>query len=126
MTRKTQKQRESRDSTCASWLRDIDLNVVLTEKSPTLQQILSTKRHELSHYILEDILDCPVGSRFILCVAADGGQLEREDYYTDKANTNANQLNQAGLDTEWWRMNGQKYIVIQGKLDRSSHYLDIK
>ncbi len=38
----------------------------------------------------------------------------------------ANELNQAGLDIDWWRMNGQKYIVIKAKLDRLSHYSDIK
>ncbi len=90
------------------------------------QQLLSTKQHELWWYILEDILDCPVNSHFIVCLASDRGNLERGDYYAKKAETISHKLKWAGLETESWRMTGQRYIIIQGKLDRSSHYSDIK
>ncbi len=113
-TRNSAKQRESRESTRASWLREIDLDVEL----PSSQQLLSTKRHEMSRYILEDILDCPVNSRFIVCVSADGANLERGDYYAEKALIIADEIKRAGLETESWRMSGWRYIVIQGILDQ--------
>jgi hypothetical protein len=78
-TRNSQKQRKSCDSPRASWLRDFDLDVILTKPSSSLQQLLLTKWHELTWYNLEDILNCPVGSRFIVCIAANGGKLEHDD-----------------------------------------------
>jgi hypothetical protein len=121
-TRNSAKQRESRESTRASWLREIDLDVEL----PPSQQLLSTKWHEMSRYILEDILDCPVNSCLMVCVSADRANLERGDYYAEKALIIADKIKRAGLETESWRMSGRRYIVIQGILDRSSHYSDIK
>ncbi len=79
--------------------------------------MLSTKRHELSRYILEEILDCPVDSCFIICIATNGANLERGNYYAVKALTIADKLKQAGLEIELWKMKGQNYIVIKGKLD---------
>jgi hypothetical protein len=121
-TRNSVKQRESRDSTRATRLWDIDLDVEL----PSSQQQLSTKRHEMSRYILEDLLDCPVNSHFMVCVSPDGTNLERGDYYVEKATMIADKLKRDGLETELWRMSGRKYIVIQGMLDRSSYFSDIK
>jgi hypothetical protein len=73
------------------------------------------------------MLDCPVDSRFIVwCVAANGANREHGNYYAEKALTIADKLKQAGLDIESWRLTEQEYIVIQGKLDQSSHYSDIK
>ncbi len=121
-TRNSANQRESRKSTRASRLQEIDLDVEL----PSSQQLLSTKRHEMSRYILEDILDCPVNSRFMVCVSADGANLERGDYYAEKALIIADKIKWAGLETESWRMSGRRYIVIQGILDRSSYFSNIK
>jgi hypothetical protein len=90
------------------------------------QQLLSKKRHEMSRYILEDLLDCPVNSHFMVCVSADSTNLEHGDYYAKKATMIANKLKCAGLETKLWRISGQKYIVIHGMLDRSSHFFDIK
>jgi hypothetical protein len=84
---------------------------------PSLQQ-LSTKRHELSQFILEDILDCPINSHFIVCIAANGANLKHGDICTEKDSTIADKLKRAGLEIKLWRMTGQKYIVIQGKLDQ--------
>jgi hypothetical protein len=43
-TRNTQKQRQSNEATCTSWLRDIDLDAT-PEQSMSL---LSSKQHKLS------------------------------------------------------------------------------
>jgi hypothetical protein len=58
VTRMSQKQLESATATQASRLCNVDLGVLLQDNT----SILPTKRHKLSSYILEDILDCPVGS----------------------------------------------------------------
>jgi hypothetical protein len=121
-TKNTQKQRQSTEATCASWLRDIDLDA----QPEQLALVLPSKQHELLLYVLEDILDCPVDSRFIVCIAVDRGDLEQGTYYAEKAKNVASDLKQAGLDAKWWRMSGKKYMVIQGKVDQSSHYSDIK
>ncbi len=52
--------------TRASRLRDVDLDA-FPENSTS---VISTKQEERLHYIFEDILDCLVGSRFIVCIAA--------------------------------------------------------
>jgi hypothetical protein len=114
-TRMLQKLLESATATWASRLCDMDLDVLPKDDT----SILPTKWHELSHYILEDILDCPVGSWFIVCIDTDGGDLEGGEYYSNKANTIAK-------DCKYWKMYGRRYFVWQGLLDHSSHYLDIK
>jgi hypothetical protein len=71
-TRNTQKQKQSQEATRASRLRDIDLDVIQRDTST-----VTTNRSNLSHYILEDILDCPPGSRFIICITTDAADVER-------------------------------------------------
>ena len=56
----TQKQKQANNMTRASRLRDVDLDA-LPENTST-SAVISSKRQELSRYVLEDILDCPVGS----------------------------------------------------------------
>ncbi len=73
--------------------------------------ITTTNRHELSHYILENLLDCPIGSRFIICIATDAEDLERGEYYSNTAQTIANKMCQAKGDCEYWRMYGRHYLV---------------
>jgi len=63
------------DVTHASRLRDDDLDA-LPENTST-SAVISSKRQELSRYVLEDILDCPVGSRFIVCIAAEDNDDDR-------------------------------------------------
>jgi hypothetical protein len=58
-TRTTQKQKQALDATRASCLRDVDLNALPDNTLPTTS---SSKRQDLSRYISEDILDCPVGT----------------------------------------------------------------
>ena len=71
-TRNTQKQKQSQEAIRASRLRDIDLDVIQRDTST-----VTTNRSNLSHYILEDILDCPPGSRFIICITTDAADVER-------------------------------------------------
>jgi hypothetical protein len=87
---------------------------------------LPTKHHELSWYILEDVLDCPVGSQFLMCISADTGDFERGAYYSKMAHLIASEIKLAGIEAEWWKMLGRKFIVLQGIIKRSSHFSDIK
>ena len=68
-TRATQKQKQAIDAARASRLRDVDLDALL--KNTSTLAVISSKWQELSRYVLEDILDCPVGSRLIVCIAAE-------------------------------------------------------
>jgi len=120
----TQKQKQAIDATCASRLGDVDLDA-LPENTSTLA-VISSKRQELSRYVLEDILDCPIGSRFIVCIAAEDNDDDRCRYYTDTAQIIKSDLSREGLPVETWRMSSKWYLVIQGRIDRTSHYDDIK
>jgi hypothetical protein len=75
--RVTQSQKEARNATRASWLRGISLGI-LPDKS---RHQFSTKHHELLQYLVENIVDCPVGSWCIVCICADTGDLEHGKYY---------------------------------------------
>ena len=122
-TRTTQKQRQAADATRASRLRDIDLDSLPESASTTT---ISNKRQDLSRYVLEDILDCPVGSRFIVCIVAEETNDERSNYYLETARVLQIELKRHKLLVETWRMSGKRYLIIQGRIDRSSHYNDIK
>ena len=51
------------DNARASRLRDVDLDITPLSFSRDM-----TDRHELSRYVLEDLLSCPVGFCIIICV----------------------------------------------------------
>jgi hypothetical protein len=121
VTRMSQKQLECSAATRATRFNDIDLDLI-----PKDMSITTTNRHELSRYILEDLLDCPIGSRFIVCIATDAEDLERGEYFSNKAQTIANEICWAKGDCEYWRMYGRHYFVRQARLVHSSHYSDIK
>ena len=123
-TQTTQKQKQVIDATRASRLRDVDLDA-LPEITANLS-VISSKRQELSRYVLEDILDCPVGSRFIVCIAAEDNDDNWCRYYMDTAKMIEVDLRRVGLPLETWRMSSKRYLVIQGRIDRSLHYNDIK
>ena len=72
-TRTTQKQKQAFDATRSSHLRGVNLDAL---PDNTLSTISSSKRQDLSRYILEDILDCPVGSRFNVCIATEDNEDE--------------------------------------------------
>jgi hypothetical protein len=123
-TRTTQKQTQAIDATHASRLRDVDLDA-LPENTSTLA-VISSKRQELSRNVLEDILDCPVGSRFIVCIVAEDNDDDRCRYYSETAKVIESELSREGLPVETWRMSSKRYLVIQGRINRTSHYDDIK
>jgi len=79
-TRTTQKQKQAFDATRASRLRDVDLDAL---PDSTLSTIISSMRQDLSRYILEDILDCPVGRRFIVCIESQDNDDKRSKYYSE-------------------------------------------
>ncbi len=114
-TRNTFKKKQSLGMNCASHICDVNLDALPPENS-TL--VLSSKRKELSRYVLEDILDCPVGCRFIICIAADNTNDDAwGGYYAERASAIATDLKREGLPVESWRMTRKKYVVVQGKID---------
>ena len=123
-TRTTQKQKQAINTTRASCLRDVNLDA-LPENTST-SAVISSKRQELSRYVLEDILDCPVGSRYIVCIAAEDNDDDRCHYYSETAEVIESDLSREGLPVETWRMSSKRYLVIQGRINRTSHYDDIK
>jgi hypothetical protein len=121
-TRTTQKQKQAFDATRASRLRDVDLDALPDNTSSTIS---SSKRQDLSRYVLEDILDCPVGSRFIVCIATEDNDDEQSRYYLETARAIQSDFKSEGLPVETWRMSSKRYLVLQGRITRSSHYDDI-
>ena len=121
-TRTTQKQKQAFDATRASHLRDVDLDALPDNTSSTIS---SSKRQDLSRYILEDILDCPVGSRFIVCIATEDNDDEPSKYYSETVRAIQSDFRSEGLPVETWRMSSKRYLVLQGRITRSSHYDDI-
>ena len=118
----TQKHKQAFDATRANRLRDIDLDALLDS---TLSTIISSKQQDLSRYILEDILDCPVGSRFIVCIATEDNDDKQSKYYSETARLIQSDFRCKGLPIEMWRMSSKRYLVLQGRITRSSHYDNI-
>ena len=121
-TRTTQQQKQAFDATRASHLRDVNLDALPDSTSST---IISSKRQDLLRYILEEILDCPVGSRFIVCIAMEDNDDKRSKYYSETARAIQCDFRSKGLPVETWRMSSKRYLVLQGRITRSSHYDDI-
>jgi len=121
-TRNTQKQKQSQEATRASRLRDIDLDDIERDTAT----VVTTNWSDLSWYVLEDILDCPPGSQFIVCIATNTDDVERADYYSKTATLIANDIRLAEGQVEYWKMKCCRYLVRQARLDQSSHYSKIK
>jgi hypothetical protein len=103
----------------SSHLHDIDLNSVPDFLRDT------TNRHELSRYVLKDILACTIDTPFILCIREDGDHDEvagGQQYYLSFAKAVRQDRNRKKLQTESWHIFGKRYIVLIGRLCRSSHY----
>ena len=79
-TRATRKKAAAMQDARASLLRDIDLDV-----TPTSFSLATTDRHELSRYILEDLLSHQVGCRFIVCIRESATGNPTEASYSDQA-----------------------------------------
>jgi hypothetical protein len=113
-TRNSFKQKQSLGMNRASRIHDVDLNALPPENS---MLVLSSKRKELLHYVLEDILDCPVGCQFIVCIAADNtNDNARGRYYAKRASAIASDLKQEGLPVESWRMTRKNMWLFRERL----------
>jgi hypothetical protein len=121
-TRTTQQLKQAFNATRASHLRDVNLDALPDSTSST---IISYKWQDLLRYILEDILDCPVGSRFIVCIVTEDNDDERSKYYSETARAIQSDFRSKGLPVVTWRMSSKRNLVLQGRITRSSHYDDI-
>jgi hypothetical protein len=114
-TRATRKKAAAMQDARASRLRDIDLNV-----TPTSFSLATTDRHELSQYILEDLLSHQVGCRFIVCIRVSATGNPTEASYSDQALHIVEQQKRNNQTTETWRMAGDAFYVMQGTLIRAT------
>jgi len=76
----TQKKSAAMINARASRLQNIDLDV-----APITFLRDTTDRHELSRYVFEDLLSCPVGSRIIVCIWSGVEGDPTETSYSDQA-----------------------------------------
>jgi len=79
-THATRKKAAAMQDTRVSHLRELDLDV-----TPTSFSSATTDRHELSRYVLEDLLSCKVGCRFIACIRVSASGTPTEASYSDQA-----------------------------------------
>jgi hypothetical protein len=110
-TRATRKKAAAMQDACARRLRNIDLNV-----TPTSFSLATTNCHELSQYILEDLLSHQVGCRFIVCIRVSAAGNPTEASYSDQALHIVEQRKRNNQTSETWRMAGDAFYVMQGKL----------
>jgi hypothetical protein len=75
-TRATRKKAAAMQDSRASRLRELNLDV-----TPTSFSSATTDRHELSRYVLEDLLSCKVGCRFIACIRVSASGTPTEASY---------------------------------------------
>jgi len=119
-TRATRKKTALMQDSRASRLRDIDLDV-----APASFSLATTDRHELSRYILEDLLSRQVGCRLIVCIRASTTGNPTEISYSDQALHLVQQRKNSGHTTETWRMAGAAYHVMQGTLVRATMHNEL-
>ena len=79
-----------------------------------------TNRHELSRYVLEDLLSCKVGCHFIACIRVSASGTPTEASYSDQALHIAEQRKHNNQTTETWRMADDAFYVMQGMLIRAT------
>ncbi len=72
------------------------------------------------------MLDCPPGSRFIVCIVTEANGIKRGEYYLNKASQISNEILLAKGGCKYWKMRGWRYLVRQARLERLSHYSEIK
>ena len=70
-------------------------------------------------------MDCPVDSRFIVCIATEDNDDEQSKYYSETARLIQSDFRHKGLPVETWRMSSKRYLVLQGRITKSAHYNDI-
>jgi hypothetical protein len=106
-----QKKSASMDKARASCLRKVDLDVI-----PSLFSCMATDCHELPRYVLEDLQSCLVGCCLIVCIRACATGNLTEVLYSDQVMHILQRWKENELKTETWRMAGDSFFVIQGKI----------
>lgn len=104
----------------ASCLREIDLD--LTPASFSLE---SSDHHELSRYVLEDLLSCLIGSHLIVCIWVGATGNPTELSYSEQAMHIFEERKRSGLISERWRMVCESFNVMQGILIRSTLHHEV-
>jgi hypothetical protein len=79
-TRASKKKSALINEACVSCLRNINLDII-----PTTFSRDTSDRHKLSHYILEDVLTCPIGCCLIVCICAGANRNPTKRSYLDQA-----------------------------------------
>jgi hypothetical protein len=105
--RATRKKTALMQDACASCLCEIDLNA-----TPTSFSLATTDRHELSRYILEDLLSRQVGCCFIVCIRVSATGNPMEVSYSDQEMHIVQQRKHNGQTTKTWRMAGDAFHVM--------------
>ena len=118
--RATRKKSAAMINARASRLQNIDLDV-----APITFLRDTTDRHELSRYVFEDLLSCPVGSRIIVCIRSGVEGDPTETSYSDQAKSITSCWNKSGIAKELWQMARDQYLILQGKLFRSTMHDEV-
>ena len=103
---------EGRSSRSAS-LDDLDYNNAAFH-------VESTNFQELSRYILEDVLQCKPGDKFLLCLPADSGPVHSLDL---TAIARAQTLQNVGGDK--CKISGRDYYCLKVVMDYAPNHTDI-
>jgi hypothetical protein len=114
-TRATWKKSELMQEVRASRLCDVDLDI-----TPTSFSRDSTDRHELSRYVLKDVLSCPISCRIIVCICYGAKGDPTEESYSNQERHIVNWRKENGFQTESWRMAGDSFYVKQGTISRAT------
>ena len=80
----------------------------------------TTDCQELSCYVLEDVLACPVGCHLIICIHANAHGNPTQQSYSDQAMHISDSRKTHNNNTEFWRITGDQYFVIQGTIRRAT------
>ncbi len=103
------------DDAWSSRLRDIDLDI-----TPSSFSWDTMDRHELSQYVLDDLLSCPVGCWIIMCIRSGAQGNPTKASYLDQAQSITSSRSKCGMATKSWKMSGNLYHVLQGTISRST------
>ena len=105
-THATRKKAAAMQDTRASRLHELDLDV-----TPTSFSSATTDHHELSRYVLEDLLSCKVGCRFIACIRVSASGTPTEASYSDQVLHIIEQWKRNNQTTETWRMADDAFML---------------
>ncbi len=99
------------NETCASRLRNVDLDI-----APASFSLERMDRTELSCYVLEDVLGCPVGCQLDVCIQADpdADANGTKVSYSDQTKLISASTKECSIKTKSWKMSGKQYILMQG------------